>query len=103
MRSCRAIIGLRRLVTSNASGSSKALSAYSGRAFAVPRPALLPHEGRSGVLLRVGYRLRFVPVSILSEDERRFFIGDTAGLQGQDVLTRSVSSVQGLLLGLGSD
>ncbi len=76
---------------------------YADSAFAVPRPALLRHEGRSGVLLRVGYRLRFVPVSILSEDERRFFIGDTAGLQGQDVLTRSVSSVQGLLLGLGSD
>jgi hypothetical protein len=43
------------------------------------------------------------PVSLLGEDDRRYRIKPSPNLQGGLILTRSVSAVQGVLLGLGGE
>ncbi len=72
--------------------------------YRVPRAAVFRVGGRAGVVVDAGDSLRFVPLVIASEDRDAFFVradGPTDALAGNGVLVRSVSAVQGLLLGIG--
>lgn len=74
--------------------------------YRIPRAAVFRVAGRAGVAVDAGDSLRFVPVVIVSEDRDAFFVSvddATATLAGRDVLVRSVSAVQGLLLGIGAE
>jgi hypothetical protein len=75
--------------------------------YRVPRAAVFRVAGQAGVAVDDGDSLRFVPVVIASEDRDSFFVrgeGEAAAaLAGGEVLVRSVSAVQGLLLGIGSE
>ncbi|MEE4276960.1 MAG: hypothetical protein V2I82_00670 [Halieaceae bacterium] len=84
-------------------------AAYAGRALypfdgvAVPRGALLRHGGLAGVLVRRGQALEFVAAQIVAEEETHYYLEPDSSLAGAQVLSRSVSAVQGMLLGLGSN
>lgn len=74
--------------------------------YRVPRAAVFRVAGRAGVAVDDGDSLRFVPVVIASEDRDAFFVrsdGDGDAVAGGTVLVRSVSAVQGLLLGIGTE
>lgn len=69
----------------------------------VPRAAVFRLEGQAGVVVRQANRLRFVAVTIASEDRDVFYLRGEGLSTGAPVLVRSVSAVQGLLLGIGID
>ena len=74
--------------------------------YRIPRAAVFRVAGRAGVAVDAGDSLRFVPLSIASEDRGAFFVSVDAAtdpLAGSEVLVRSVSAVQGLLLGIGAE
>lgn len=71
--------------------------------YAVPRAALLRHDGATVVARRVGNRLELVAVDVRGEDDVYYYLLSDTALGGSEVLTRSTSALQGLLLGLGSD
>jgi hypothetical protein len=83
--------------------------AYAGRALypfdgvSVPRSALLRHAGRAGVLVRKGQALEFVEGDIVAEEDTVYYLVTKTPVAGEQVLSRSVSAVQGMLLGLGRD
>ena len=81
--------------------AGRVLHAFDGAT--VPRQAVLRAAGRAGVFLDDGDALEFVPVRVEGESPDSFFIEAPRDLAGRRVLTRSVSALQGLVLGLGTD
>lgn len=75
---------------------------YEFAGYTVPRSALFRIEGGARVAVKRGEKLEIVAVEVLGESDADYYITADAPLAGVEVLTRSTSAVQGLLLGLGS-
>jgi hypothetical protein len=76
---------------------------YSADALKIPRAALFQWRGEPHVLVLGDDALRAVAVTILADTDDGYAIEANAELAGRDVLSRSVSAVQGILLGLGGE
>jgi hypothetical protein len=76
---------------------------YRAEGFRVPVRSLLQWRGRSAVLVREDGHLVPVPVEVLGGTADDYFVRCDADLDGREVLTHSVSALQGILLGLGAD
>jgi hypothetical protein len=71
--------------------------------YTVPQSALLHWEGEPALLLRDGGELQLVAVAVSGANGDGYHVTSDIDLAGREVLTSSVSAVQGVLLGLGSD
>jgi hypothetical protein len=80
-------------------GEGRVYYAFDG--FRVPRSALLRHAGQTLLAVRRGAQLALVPTQIHGEDESNYYVTANAALDGVQVLVRSNSALQGLLMGLG--
>ncbi|MBN7795952.1 hypothetical protein [Parahaliea mediterranea] len=76
---------------------------YPQQGYEVPRESLLHWEGDPAVLLRSGAQLELVPVEVVSSTTGGYFVRCDATLSDREVLSASVSAVQGILLGLGGE
>lgn len=76
---------------------------YSNRAYRLPREAVFQWQGEPSVLLRQEDRLVTVSVELLSADSLGYTVRCPTDIAGGEVLTTSVSAVQGILLGLGGE
>ena len=90
---CGLLIGQRLMVT----------PLYAGGGFRVSRDAVFQWQGEPAVLLRQQRELVLIRVQILSSQGRQYIVASGDQLGGRDVLSSSVSAVQGLLLGLGGE
>jgi hypothetical protein len=76
---------------------------YGEKALSVPKEAVFSWDQSPHVFVRENDWLEPRPVTLLGEDGRRYAIEPLPNLQGGVILTRSVSAVQGVLLGLGGE
>lgn len=76
---------------------------YQREAFQLPRSAVFTWHEKTHVLVRAGDVLRAVPVELLMPVGDAYAVTASVGLAGSAVLTRSVSAVQGMLMGLGGE
>lgn len=76
---------------------------YALDGYRVPRPAIIRHGGRTLLALDRDGDLALQEVSLDGEDDMHFYLRSTVPLAGRRVLVRSVSAVQGILLGLGGE
>ena len=76
---------------------------YAFDGYRVPRSAVIRHAGRTLLALDGDGDLALQEVRIAGEDDTHYYLRATASLAGGRVLVRSVSAVQGILLGLGGD
>lgn len=76
---------------------------YNRPGFEVPREAILHWRGEPAVLLREGEALVPTPVEIIASSGDDYHVTSTVDLRDRKILTRSVSAVQGILLGLGGE
>ncbi len=76
---------------------------YQFAGYRVPRSAVFQWEGVPTVLLRSGQQLETVAVELLSSDGHYYAVACAADLSAGEVLSTSVSAVQGVLMGLGGE
>ena len=76
---------------------------YQFTGYRVPRSAVFQWEGVSTVLLRSGQQLKTVEVELLSSNSRYYAVASPDDISGGEILSTSVSAVQGVLMGLGSE
>jgi hypothetical protein len=76
---------------------------YSFEGYRVPRAAVMRHDGRTLLALARGADLELRDVVIAGEDAQGFYLRAGESLVGERALVRSVSAVQGMLLGLGGE
>ena len=69
----------------------------------VPGTALLSWDQQQFVVIRDADRLRLAPIEVLTSEASDYLVRGPASLIGREVLIRSVSAVQGMLMGLGGD
>lgn len=74
---------------------------YARDALIVPRTALFQWQQSPHVFLRDGDQLRATPVEPVADVAGGYAIAASEALAGREVLSASVSAVQGILLGLG--
>lgn len=72
-------------------------------ALSVPATSVFFFEGKNYALLKTGNQLTPVEVDIIGRYHSDLLIGDHSDLRNGQVLTTSVSAVQGILLGLGGE
>ncbi len=80
-----------------------AIPLYYAAALVIPRDALFQWQGEPHVLVRSGDLLHAHRVVLIADTPQGYAIGSDEALADQDVLSRSVSAVQGILLGLGGE
>ncbi|MEE4192046.1 MAG: hypothetical protein V2I66_10735 [Halieaceae bacterium] len=80
-----------------------AVPLYTASSLVVPRAALFQWQGEPTVLVRRGDWLQPHRVLLIADTPAGYAIAQDAALAGREVLSRSVSAVQGILLGLGGD
>ncbi|MBM69054.1 MAG: hypothetical protein CME43_06205 [Haliea sp.] len=76
---------------------------YRHAAHRVPRSAVFTWEEQAHVLLRGDGVLQLVPVALLQPVGEDYAVTSAVDLAGRDVLSSSVSAVQGVLMGLGGE
>jgi len=76
---------------------------YAQEALVVPRSALFQWQREPHVFVHAGDRLLATPVTLLADTENGYAVAVDTALAGAELLTASVSAVQGILLGLGSE
>jgi hypothetical protein len=76
---------------------------YRAKAMLVPREALFQWRREPHVLLRRGERLVAQQVALLADMPEGYAVVAETALEDAEVLVRSVSAAQGILLGLGGD
>ncbi|MCF6194809.1 MAG: hypothetical protein L3J46_10815, partial [Kangiellaceae bacterium] len=72
-------------------------------AFQVSKNALFELEGKDYILVRSKQKLKIVEVFLLNSVAGSYFFTTSVSLANVDVLTSSVSAIQGILLGLGGE
>jgi len=90
---CQLLPGERLLVTPE----------YAFQGYRVPRESVFQWQNESTVLLRREGELLTVPVKLLSGDGATYSVTCPTQISGGEVLSSSVSAVQGLLKGLGGE
>jgi hypothetical protein len=75
---------------------------YDFTGYTVPRSALFRIDGAARIAVKRGEQLEVVAVEVHGESDADYYVTADSPLAGVEVLTRSTSAVQGLLLGLGS-
>ena len=76
---------------------------YRRTVYTVPRDSLFNWRDQPALLLHDGDELEVVQVEVVASDGDSYRVSCPADLAGRDVLSRSVSAVQGTLLGLGGE
>jgi hypothetical protein len=76
---------------------------YAFAGYVVPRAAVFRYEGQTRVAIRDGGGLLAVAVTIAGEDSDNYYIEASHRLDGREVLSRSTSALQGVLMGLGGE
>lgn len=76
---------------------------YAFVGYAVPRAAVIRAGGDTLIAIESGDQLELLPVTIAGEDDQQYYVSSEAPLNGRQVLIRSTSAVQGVLLGLGQE
>jgi hypothetical protein len=76
---------------------------YRASGYEVPGTALLQWQGKPALLMRDDTALELVLVEVLASADDYYFIRSASRLDDREVLVRSVSAVQGVLLGLGGE
>jgi hypothetical protein len=76
---------------------------YARQAVIVPRGAVFQLRREPHLWLRQGDRLRAHPLTLLADTAQGYAVTPDQALAGAEVLVRSVSAVQGILLGLGGE
>ena len=90
---CQLLPGERLLVTPE----------YAFQGYRVPRESVFQWQDEPTVLLRREGKLVTVPVKLLSGDEATYSVTCPTEISGGEVLSSSVSAVQGVLMGLGGE
>ena len=90
---CQLLPGERLLVTPE----------YALQGYRVPRQSVFQWQDESTVLLRRELELVTVPVKLLSGDGTTYSVACSTDITGGEVLSSSVSAVQGVLMGLGGE
>lgn len=75
----------------------------SGHVYRVPSSALLVWQEQAYLLVRHSDTLRMQAVQSLADTGDAYLVLSTEALDGREVLSTSVSAVQGILLGLGGE
>ncbi len=76
---------------------------YSATALVIPRAALFQWQGEPHVLVHQGDRLQTHRVVLIADTPQGYAIDADDELADREVLSKSVSAVQGILLGLGGE
>jgi len=77
--------------------------AYGADALELPRAAVFQWQREPHVFVHDGDRLQARPVTVLADTAGGYAVAREPGIAASRVLISSVSAVQGILLGLGSD
>lgn len=76
---------------------------YKFNGYRVPRSAVFQWQGQPTVLLRKGQKLETVSVELHGSDAGNYSVSTAATIENSEVLSSSVSAVQGVLMGLGGE
>lgn len=76
---------------------------YRTQGYLLPKEAVFQWQGKPTILLRRESELHAVSVELLSSDGKQYAVACDADIAGREVLTSSVSAVQGILMGLGGE
>lgn len=93
LEQCQFLPGERLLVTPR----------YSFEGYRVPRESVFQWDGEPTVLLRESGQLVTVAVTLLSSDGETYAVACPTEIAGGEILSSSVSAVQGVLMGLGGE
>ncbi|PLW67205.1 hypothetical protein [Pseudohalioglobus lutimaris] len=91
--SCRRLPGERLMVT----------PVMAATGYSIPRRAIMQWQGETAVLIRQAGSLTPVTVELLTTADDHYIVSSNVSLDGQRVLSTSVSAVQGILMGLGGE
>jgi len=72
-------------------------------AFQISKKALFELEGKDYILIRSKQKLKSIEVFLLNSVADNYYFTTSVSLANVDVLTSSVSAIQGILLGLGGE
>lgn len=76
---------------------------FSQQAYTIPRSSVFSMGGEQFVFVKSAKQLNAVKVLLTSSVEQNYIVTSADSLVNKEILTSSVSAVQGILLGLGSE
>ncbi len=76
---------------------------YAAKGYRVPKGAVFQLHGASTILVLKGEVLVSVEVSLIASEGGHYIVSSAELIENADVLTSSISAVQGILLGLGGE
>lgn len=76
---------------------------FSQQAYTIPKSSVFSMEGEQFVFIKAGKQLKAIKVVLITSVEQNYIVQSTDFIENKEVVTSSISAVQGILLGLGSE